>query len=350
MLLVGNGSAMVALRDRIAKVAPSNAKVLILGPTGAGKELVAREIHRRSVRADRPLVTVNCAAFTESLLETELFGHAKGSFTGAVRDQKGKIEIAHRGTLFLDEVGDMSLRTQGLILRFLESGEIQPVGVPHARPLDVRVIAATSVDLKKAVVDKEFRRDLYYRLKVAEIRVPSLAEHPEDVLDIIHHFENVLGNGNGHKPLSFTKEALDALQQHSWPGTVRELRNLVENLLIEHSQSQISISDLAMDADEIGVVSKPSSVGDPDLSPGAKECIRLMMEDGRSFWDVVHTPFMARRLLQSDVLGVVIYGLEQSKGMYKGTLKMYNMPLTDYKRWLNFLRKHDCQPDFAKFR
>lgn len=231
-MLIGSSPVMQTLRHRIERVARSNVKVLISGPTGVGKELVARKIHSLSLRGDRPFISINCAALTESLLETELFGHSRGSFTGATHNQKGKLELATTGTLFLDEIGDLSLSAQARILRFVESGEIQPIGLP-TRTVNVRIVTATNRDLGQMVAGKEFRPDLYYRVRSTEIAVPTLKERLSDVHELVDHFAQVMTTGaNGHDPKSISSEILKKLPGYSWPGNVRELRNLAENLLM----------------------------------------------------------------------------------------------------------------------
>src|SRR4051794_36217356 len=204
--------------------AESNAKVLITGESGVGKDVVARYIHSCSSRRREPFVAVNCAGITETLLESELFGHVKGSFTGAYRDKRGKLQLAHRGTLFLDEVGEMSLRMQALLLRFLENGEIQAVGADHARTtVDVRVVAATNRNLGEMVTSGQFREDLLYRLRVIHIHVPPLRERREDIGVLVAHL-----GARAPRPVSFSDEALRILERYRWPGNIRELQNVVE--------------------------------------------------------------------------------------------------------------------------
>ena len=246
--IIGSGEAMTRLRAQIAQVAASEMRVLISGPTGAGKELVAHEIHRQSRRSSKPLVIVNCAALTETLLESELFGHVRGSFTGADRTQKGKLEIADGGTLFLDEVGDMTLRMQGLILRFLESGEIQPVGFPGSKVVKVRVITATNAELNKMVEEKTFRKDLYFRLKVAHLEVPPLAARAVDIPELVTHFMHKLcSNGNGYQPKTFSPDTMELFGRYKWPGNVRELKNVVEKFLALPEEAPITLQDLPVE-------------------------------------------------------------------------------------------------------
>ena len=229
--LIGDSAAMRRLRETVAKAAPTPATVLITGESGTGKELVARALHAQGSRADRPLVQVNCAAIPEELIESELFGHEKGSFTGAVRKQIGKFVAADGGTIFLDEIGDMSARTQAKVLRVLQSGEVEPVGSSEHLIVDVRVIAATHRDLQAEIAAGRFREDLYYRLAVIPVHTPPLRERLEDVPLLVDYFVRRYTQDN--YPLrTFSSEALDYLRGLSWKGNVRELKNLVERLLI----------------------------------------------------------------------------------------------------------------------
>jgi two-component system, NtrC family, nitrogen regulation response regulator NtrX len=230
--MVGVSSALEKVRDAITRAAPTNATVLILGESGVGKELVARAIHRNSPRKDEELVQVNCAAIPEELIESELFGHEKGSFTGAAEKQIGKFELAHKGTIFLDEIGDMSLRTQAKVLRVLQEGEVERIGSQKTIQVDVRVIAATNKKLEDAIERGEFREDLYFRLSVIPIRVPPLRERSEDVVPLVEHFVQAFSADNNFKPKTFTPAAMEILRKHPWRGNVRELRNTIERLLI----------------------------------------------------------------------------------------------------------------------
>jgi two-component system nitrogen regulation response regulator NtrX len=214
------------------RAAPTNATVLITGESGVGKELVARAIHRNSLRRDETFVQVNCAAIPEDLIESELFGHEKGSFTGATEKQVGKFELAHQGTIFLDEVGDMSLKTQAKVLRVLQEGEVERIGSQKTIQVDVRVIAATNKDLEAAIERGDFREDLFFRLSVIPIRIPPLRERPEDVDGLVEHFAAQFSAENNFRRKSFAADALDAFRRHGWRGNVRELRNTVERLII----------------------------------------------------------------------------------------------------------------------
>ena len=223
---------MKALRQQIGLMAPTNGRVLIYGESGSGKELVAHAIHAQSLRKDETFVEVNCAAIPEDLIESELFGHYKGSFPGAVADKEGKFQKAHGGTLFLDEVGDMSLKTQSKVLRTLEEQRFTPVGSERTITVDVRVIASTNKDLEEEISRGNFREDLFYRLNVIPFFVPPLRERKEDVPLLARHFLKELASQYGRRPREITDDAIDALMRYSWPGNVRELRNLIERIVI----------------------------------------------------------------------------------------------------------------------
>jgi two-component system nitrogen regulation response regulator NtrX len=242
--LVGESPAMRELKGQIELAAPTKATVLIQGESGTGKELVAREIHRRSSRSRMPFVQVNCAAIPEELIESELFGHEKGSFTGAVRKQTGKFVAADGGTIFLDEIGDMSLRTQAKVLRVLQEGEVEPVGSATVVKVDVRVIAATNKDLTDEIRAGRFREDLYYRLNVIPVRTPPLRERREDIPLLAQHFAALFSQEYNRHPKKFTPAALKALQDSAWRGNVRELRNMIERLVIMVPSDSIDITDL----------------------------------------------------------------------------------------------------------
>ncbi|NNF14980.1 MAG: sigma-54-dependent Fis family transcriptional regulator [Gemmatimonadetes bacterium] len=230
--IVGTSYAIRQVLERVEKVGPTDARVLITGENGTGKELVARAIHRLSPRSDEPFVEVNCAAIPSELIESELFGHIKGSFTGAVADRAGKFEQADAGTLFLDEIGDMSPDAQAKVLRALEQGVITRVGGSKSIDVDVRVIAATNKDLSEEIEEGGFREDLFYRLNVVPVHVPPLRERRDDIPMLIQHFADIMTRREGMSPRSFERAAIERLQALSWPGNVRELRNTVERLLI----------------------------------------------------------------------------------------------------------------------
>ncbi len=230
--MIGQSKALEAIREMIDKVAPTDARVLITGSNGSGKELVAREIHNKSNRSNAPLIEVNCAAIPSELIESELFGHEKGAFTSAVATRKGKFELAEGGTIFLDEIGDMSLSAQAKVLRALQENKITRVGGDKEIKVDVRIIAATNKDLKKQIEKGEFREDLFHRLSVIPIQVPSLNERREDIPLLVEHFTQLLCELNGMPQKIFTKDAIKELQKKDWTGNIREFRNVIERLII----------------------------------------------------------------------------------------------------------------------
>jgi DNA-binding NtrC family response regulator len=242
--LVGDSDAMVRVHALIAQVAPTDATVLITGESGTGKELAALEIHAASLRHNKPLVSLDCSTLAPGLLESELFGHVKGSFTGAVATKPGLFEMADHGTLFLDEVPSLSLETQGKLLRVLETGEFKPVGGVSTRRVDLRLIAAANRDLPELVNEKTFREDLYYRLNVVPLRLPPLRERPSDIPQLFHHFLCSYRRPDGRGPRSVSADALDRLTKYSWPGNVRELKNLVERLVVTIDEDQITAAHL----------------------------------------------------------------------------------------------------------
>lgn len=230
--MIGNSKKLREIKEMIEKIALTDARVLITGQNGTGKELVAHSIHEKSERAVMPMVEVNCAAIPSELIESELFGHMKGSFTGAVKDKQGKFELANKGTLFLDEIGDMSLSAQAKVLRALQEGKVSRVGSDSEISVDVRVLAATNKNLKDEIKDGRFREDLYHRLSVIELKVPSLKDRIDDIPILIEHFSEIIAEEYGSKAKRFDIEAIDLLKTFEWTGNIRELRNVVERLII----------------------------------------------------------------------------------------------------------------------
>ena len=242
--LIGDSPAMAMLREQIMRVAPTTASVLVTGENGTGKELVARSIHYYSLRRDKPFVAINCAAIPEELIESELFGHEKGAFTGALAQKKGKFDLADGGTLFLDEIGDMSLKTQAKVLRILQERCFERVGGTRLVTVDVRIIAATNKGLDEEIRQGRFREDLYYRLNVVPFRVPALRERPEDLARLIPHFMNQFHRREGREAKVFLPETLELLGRYDWPGNVRELRNIIERILIMSPDKVVSPVDI----------------------------------------------------------------------------------------------------------
>jgi len=340
--IVGASPQMAEVLRLAHRAALGDAKVLVTGESGVGKDLIAREIHAHSTRSHGPFIAVNCAGLTETLLESELFGHVKGSFTGAYRDKLGKLEQANGGTLFLDEVGEMSLRMQALLLRFLEQGELQRVGShDRARFVDVRVVAATNRNLGERVAAGEFREDLLYRLRVIHIHVPPLRERRTDIRPLVEHFA-----ASRPRPGQFTPEAITLLERYRWPGNVRELQNIVEQAIWHATGTEILPEDL------------PSMVRTTETLVQSKERRRQTADDlyealvngGYSFWVHIHPLFLARDITRHDIRELVRRGLRTTRGSYRGLLNLFGMENSDYQRFHNFLAAHDCKVDYREFR
>jgi len=268
--MVGESVSLRQIWDAIKRAAPTNATVLLLGESGVGKELVARSIHRNSLRSRERFVQVNCAAIPEELIESELFGHEKGSFTGATEKQIGKFEQADRGTIFLDEVGDMSAKTQAKVLRVLQEGEVERLGSARTIKVDVRVIAATNKDLEAEIEKGSFREDLYFRLSVIPIRVPPLRDRREDIPALVKHFVDLFSRENNRRPQRFTQSALEFMQKARWKGNVRELKNTVERLLIMTPGDAIDVDDLrdVVRVEARAAVPVDASGGNNSVAPG----------------------------------------------------------------------------------
>jgi len=344
---IGSGSPVYAsakmrqIFELARRAGESDAKVLITGESGVGKDVLARETHASSNRRSRPYIAVNCAGVPETLLESELFGHARGSFTGADRDRTGRIQMADGGTLFLDEVGEMSLRMQAALLRFLENGEIQRIG-ERAQQVDVRLIAATNRDLSQRVAAGDFREDLLYRLRVIEIKVPALRDRREDIPALTDHFLR-----RAPQQLSIAPEARQALERYRWPGNVRELQNVIEQATWLVRGTTITLEDLPE------LVRNPT----PQASPVnerrrqvADQLFEALVAGQYSFWDHVHPLFLDRDITRHDIRELVKRGLRDTKGNYRAVLRLFGMPESDYHRFHNFLTAHACKVDFRNYR
>jgi len=352
--LVGHSEAIRSLQEDLDRAARSDAKVLITGETGVGKEVVARLIHHRSARAASHLVTLNCAGLPDSLLESELFGHVRGSFTGAYRDKPGLLESAPNGTVFLDEVGEMSTRMQVVLLRFLESGEIQRVGADrsHTR-VNVRLITATNRDLQAQIALGAFREDLYFRLNVVRLHIPPLRERIEDVPLLVRHYLESYSRLHRVATGDISPDALDALMSYQWPGNIRELKNVVERIVLKTAGRVVTHADLPTDvvrAAAIGPLAQPSRTSAGTKTSHAEELATIMVKHGESFWAAVYPQFMSRDLTRADLRKIIQIGLEITNGNYRMLVQLFNMPNDDYKRFLSFLRKHDCHLPFQRFR
>jgi transcriptional regulator with PAS, ATPase and Fis domain len=352
-LLLGHSEQMEHLREDVLAAARSDAKVLIVGETGVGKEIVARLIHESGRRRDRNFVTINCAGLPDSLLESELFGHVRGSFTGAYRDKTGLAASANQGTLFLDELGEMSLRMQALLLRFLETGEIQRVGSDRIEGrLDVRVIAATNRNLPERIESREFREDLYYRLNVLRLTIPPLRERGEDIGVLLRHYLAECARIHGVDEPKLSAAAFDILMRYRWPGNVRELKNVVERIIVRHqSHREIVPDDLPREilgalAHDSGSVAQ--SVG--AAKPATEILWDRMVVNGESFWTVVYPAFIDRELTKTDLRRLIKAGLQRTQGSYRKLVELFRMAPGDYKRFLAFLYQHDCHLPFHGFR
>jgi two-component system, NtrC family, response regulator AtoC len=361
-VLLGCHSTIETVRKDIAAAARTNAPILIQGETGTGKEVVARLIHDQSARCQYPYVAVNCGGLPETLLESELFGHARGSFTGAIRDKRGFVQHANHGTLFLDELGEMSLRMQAVLLRFTESGEIQPIGAdgPTVRT-DVRLITATNRDLRERIAEGAFREDLYYRLNVIQIQVPPLRARGADVLLLFEHYlERAAGAHRLRLPV-LTQEATQMLAAYSWPGNVRELRNVTERLVLRDSPAPVGPEDLPAEVRH----SQPPTATETSLPDRAGLPVKVemvtrvsdsarrawqRMRSGEDFWTVVGEAYKARELTRADLATIVDRGLRETDGSYRMLLSLFHLPPSDYKRFHAFLRQQQCNLPVASYR
>lgn len=345
---------MRALEVEVDCAARSDAKVLITGETGVGKEVIARLIHHRSPRASARMVTLNCAGLPDSLLESELFGHVKGSFTGAYRDKPGLLETAPDGTVFLDEVGEMSMRMQVVLLRFLETGEIQRIGADRAHTrVNVRLITATNRNLEAEIASGAFREDLYFRLNVIRLHIPPLRERVEDITPLVQHYLGWFAQQHRIQSATLSPDAIDALLAYRWPGNVRELRNVVERVVLKANGGVIGVANLPEELTRFGAGQATTANGPAPAvtwpSP-ADDLAALMLRQGESFWSAVYPTFMSRDLTRADLRRIIELGLEETKGNYRALVQSFNMPAGDYKRFLSFLRKHDCHLPYQRFR
>jgi two-component system, NtrC family, response regulator AtoC len=347
--MIGESPVIIELQQEIDRVARSDAKVLITGESGVGKEIVARAIHSRGPRASNMFAPVNCAGLPETLLESELFGHVRGSFTGAYRDKPGKLETANNGTVFLDEIGEMTQRLQGLLLRFLETGELQKVGADGGGThVNVRVIAATNRNLREMISQGTFREDLFYRLNVIHLVVPPLRERREDIPALVNHFRAQFAGVNRSPITGVTPDAMKALMAYSWPGNVRELENVMERMIVTVQGDVIDVEHLSTEIQIQDAVSlRPKRERRRTV---AHDLYKRMIEQRESFWVAVYPLFMEREITRANVREVVRRGLEDARGNYKIVARLFNMEPRDYKRFLNFLRKHDCQIPFKEYR
>jgi transcriptional regulator with PAS, ATPase and Fis domain len=341
--IVGSSPPLKRVLAAAERLATSSVRVLITGETGVGKDLLARSIHCQSSRAHRRFVALNCAGLSETLLESELFGHIKGSFTGAYRDRVGCLEQAHHGTLFLDEIGEMSVRMQALLLRTLETGEIRPVGSDSV-PLhvDVRVISATHRNLTEMIEQGTFREDLYYRINVAHLEMPPLRERVEDIEAIVDHL--IAANGS---PLVVDDAVMRLFEKYRWPGNIRELQNVIGSLAGSVRGRPVTAEDLPR-----------AILGHSSHGPSFRERRRTVADElyegltsgNLRFWEDVYPAFNRRDLTRADLRLLIKRGLATTAGSYRRLLPVFRIDRQDYKRLLNFLAAHDCVVDHRTFR
>jgi transcriptional regulator with GAF, ATPase, and Fis domain len=296
------------------------------------------------------MVTLNCAGLPDSLLESELFGHTRGSFTGAYRDKPGLLEMAPNGTVFLDEVGEMSMRMQVLLLRFLETGEIQRVGADRSQArVNVRMVTATNRNLEAEVVNGTFREDLFFRLNVVRLIIPPLRERTDDIPALVNYYLSWYAQQHHIAAPTLATDALNALVAYKWPGNIRELRNVVERIVLKTSGKPIRYADLPPEVVRVSLLRAVPSAAVVKPAP-SDELVTRMLKAGESFWASVYPLFMSRDLTRAELRRVIQIGLEQTNGNYRSLVQLFNMPPTDYKRFLSFLRKHDCHLPFQLFR
>ena len=370
--LLGESAGIVALRDDVAAAARTHAKVLVLGETGTGKEVVARLLHSQSPRRSRACIAVNCSGIPETLLESELFGHTRGSFTGAVRDKLGLVRQADRGTLFLDELGEMSLRMQAVLLRFTETGEVQPVGsdAPTGHT-DVRLVTATNRDLRQRIADGLFREDLFYRLNVIQIRIPPLRERGSDIILLMEHYLAHAAQAHRLRPPTLMPAAAELLMVYPWPGNVRELRNVAERIVLQDRVGPVPAEALPHEIRDGGIPGGATSVAvvhgsqsgsvlapagrslketSPVPSSATADRLWQRMNVGEDFWAVVGQAFKARELTRADLTALVDRGLTETRGSYRALLALFNLPESDYKKFHAFLYQQRCNLPVAPYR
>ncbi|MQA28861.1 MAG: AAA domain-containing protein [Luteitalea sp.] len=353
-LLLGQSPEMERLREDVRAAARSDAKVLIVGETGVGKEIVAQMIHETGRRRARTFVTINCAGLPDSLLESELFGHVKGSFTGAYRDKPGLATMADNGTLFLDELGEMSLRMQALLLRFAETGEIQRVGSDRIEGrVNVRIVAATNRNLQERIASGDFREDLYYRLNVLRLSIPPLRERGGDVAILLRHYLAESARIHRVEIPRLSAAVEDILTSYRWPGNVRELKNVVERVVVRHAGGDVAPEHLPaeiMDAMTFGSGTIRPAASLAEAKSRVEGLWEQMTVDGQSFWTAVYPLFIDRELTKTDLRELIKAGLQRTQGSYRKLVELFRMAPGDYKRFLAFLYQHDCHLPFHGFR
>ena len=349
----GKSARILQLTHEIQRAADSHSPVLINGEPGVGKALVAREIHARSARAQRAFVRVHCAGLSEMLLESELFGHVGGSFTGAYRDRHGKLALAHHGTIYIDDVGELTLASQAKLLRFIDTGEVQQVGADRVTSVaDVRVIVATGRPLRTLVSRGLFRPDLFERLSETHLVVPPLRERVEDIAPLAEEFRQRFAAAHRSRVGAISAEAMSALCSYAWPGNVRELETLIERLVMIARDTRIRGEDLPLEVRRVlrGKNEAASAALSPQPQTTVDDLYRRLTMEGECFWTAVYPLYMQREITRTDVRDLVQKGLEEARGNYKIMVQLFNMESGDYKKFLNFLRKHQCQLPFKEYR
>jgi DNA-binding NtrC family response regulator len=342
--LVGRSAAWTSTLEKAVRVARGRTRVLLTGESGTGKSVIASYVHAQSPRAHEPFQTISCASLPDTLLESELFGHEKDSFPGALKSRTGRLRQADRGTAFLDEIGEMSLRMQGLLLRFLETGEVHPIGSDTpVSCVDVRVIAATTKDLFAMVEDGRFREDLLYRLNGSHLAIPSLRDRREDIPLFVEHIMADCG-----RRIPLVPAVMQALESYNWPGNVRELQNVVEQMASVARGAAIDLADLPP---RIAAAVHGSFVPRRERRRRlADDLYEQLLSGSCGFWEDIRPLLLNRDMTRADLRQLIGLGLAASGGTYRGLLTRFGLPQQDYKRLLNFLAAHDCSVDCREFR
>jgi DNA-binding NtrC family response regulator len=359
--LLGNSPAIGVVREEIALAARTRAKVLIVGETGTGKELVARLVHQHSAERGHPFVPINCSGVPETLLESELFGHTRGSFTGATRDKAGLVQQADGGTLFLDELGEMSPRMQAVLLRFAETGEMQRLGGGSVRA-NVRLMTATHRNLRKDIADGTFREDLFYRLNVIQLEVPPLRKRGDDILLLLEHYLAQAAAASRTSVPTISTAAAEVLLAYEWPGNVRELRNVTERLALQAVDRPLTPDDLPVEirhahnarmAQAAAALTSDPAQGFAAEFPEQHDRVARIaarLRAGEDFWTVVQRPYKARDLNRADLIALIDMGLRETGGSYRALLEYFHLPPSEYKRFHAFLYQHRCNLPVAPYR